>query len=130
MAQTPEEKEIHKKIEPAIRDFVQKIDRAGLQMSALIFDPQGDFLIRCGNAPHQGRELVRLHYMLSLVCAQLEAEGHYDQYDLSEKGGSQYTSNPEEAADRLALALLQVPPSMIPDRILDIAREYAEARRP
>lgn len=130
MAQTPREKELQEKLEPAIRTFVQSVDKLGLQTSALIFDPEGDFLIRCGNAPHQGRELVRLHYFLSLVCANLEEAGYYDRSELSDEGPSPSAPDPQEKADRLVLALLQVPSEMLPDRILELAREYAESRRP
>lgn len=130
MAQTPREKELQEKLEPAIRAFVQNVDKLGLQTSALIFDPDGDFLIRCGNAPHTGRDLVRLHYFLSIVCASLEESGHYDRSELSDEGPSPSTPDPQEKADRLVLALLQVPPELIPDRVLDLAREYAEARKP
>ena len=82
MAQTPKERELSKKLEPAIKAFVQKVDALGLQTSALIFDPEGDFLIRCGNAPHQGRDLVRLHMYLALIVAHLEAAGHFESTEI------------------------------------------------
>jgi hypothetical protein len=127
MPQTPHEKELQKKLEPHIRKFVQEVDKLGLQTSALIFDPTGDFLNRCGNAPHEGKDLVRLHYFLSLVCVNLELLGHYEQ-SKSEDGPK--PSNPEEIADKLVLSLLQAPSDLIPDRVLELATEYAEARRP
>jgi len=124
---TPDEKELHEKLDPAIREFVKKVDSLGLQTSALVFSPDGDFLVRCGNAPHQGRDLVKLHYCLSLICAQLEAQGYYARPEPVSEGSGPI---PEEIADRLVLALLAMPSEMIPDRVLDLALEYAGSRRP
>jgi hypothetical protein len=124
---TPEEKDKQAKLSPAIRDFVAAVERAGLVTSALIFDPEGDFLIKCGNATQEGKEFVRLHYFLSLVVAQLDASGHYTK-DTVELGG--YSSeNAQNVADRLAVALLSMPAEMLPDRIVALAQEYADTRK-
>ncbi len=127
MAQTPREQEIHAKLAPAIKAFVQKVDKLGLQVSALVFDPEGDFLMRCGNAPAEGPDLVKLHYYLSLICACLEASGHYKRSGI--ESGPQ-PSDPEIAADRLALTLLQMPSEDLPARVQDLLQEYMEARKP
>lgn len=127
MAETPREREIRAKLAPAIQKFVQVLDKMGLQVSALVFDPEGDFLMRCGNAPAEGRELVRLHYWLSLICASLEAAGYYER---TEGVSGPQPPDPQESADMLVLALLQMPPDLLPDRVLDLLQQYAESRKP
>jgi hypothetical protein len=125
MAETPREREIRAKLEPAIQKFVQVLDKMGLQVSALVFDPEGDFLMRCGNAPAEGRELVRLHYWLSLICASLEAAGYFQRLD-GESGPQ--PPDPQESADRLVLALLQMPKEMVPERVLQLVDAYVNSR--
>ena len=124
---TPEEKDKQAKITPAIRDFVSAIEKAGLVTSALIFDPEGDFLIKCGNAPQEGKEFVRLHYFLSLVVAQLDASGHFSRTEVDLP--SDTSENAQNVADRLVMALLSMPAEMLPDRIVTLAQEYADTRK-
>jgi hypothetical protein len=124
---TPEQIELQRKLEPAIKRFVLEVDKLGLQTSALIFSPDGDFLMRCGNAPHEGRDLVRLHYFLSIVCARLEASGHYER--TKDFSGPQAPDS-QEIADQLALILMQMPKDLIPVRVCDILDDYVSSRRP
>jgi hypothetical protein len=126
---TPEEKDKQAKITPAIRDFVSAIEKAGLVTSALIFDPEGDFLIKCGNAAQEGKEFVRLHYFLSLVVAQLDASGHYTKDDVDLPADIDTSENSRNVADRLVMALLSMPAEMLPERIVTLAQEYADARK-
>ena len=123
---SPDEKERQTKISPAIHRFVGEMEKAGLQVTALIFDPKGDFLIRAGNVPQQGREFVRLHYLLSLVVANLDAAGHYEKTDVVSGDISQ---DAEQIADRLAVLLLSMPESLLPERIREMAQQYADVRR-
>lgn len=120
-----EDKELQKKIDPIILDFVRKLDNLGLQTSAFIFTPKGDFVVRCGNAPHEGRDLVRLHYFLSMATQILEAEGQYERRtDFS--GPTPQT--PLESADKLALSVLCCP--TIPEQVYELAKKYADERIP
>jgi hypothetical protein len=127
MMQSPDEKELRDRLEPEIHKFVQKVEKEGLQVSALIFDPQGGFLMRCGNAPQEGDELVRLHYFLSLICTRLEAQGQYERFT---PAASYSGPSSEEIADSLAVALLAMPSELIPSQLQELAQQYAASRRP
>ena len=119
--------ELRVKLEPIMNDFVRKVQNLGLTTSALIFDAETGFLVRCGNAPAEGRELVRLHYFLSYVAASLEQQGLSERFKLADKG---LGPSSDELADTLALTLLQTPSDMIPQPVLDSLMEYVNSRRP
>jgi len=126
---SPDETTRQNKINPAIAKFVDAMTKEGLQVSALIFDPEGDFLIRAGNVKQQGEAFVKLHYMLSLVTAHLDAQGYYEHTEPSSPSQASLPRDTQEIADRLAMAVLQVPAELLPDRIVDLAQEYADARK-
>jgi len=126
---SPDEKTRQTKINPAIAKFVDAMGKEGLQCSALIFDPEGGFLIKAGNVQHQGEAFVKLHYMLSLVVARLDASGHYERSEPSSSQAASSTHDPQEIADSLAVMLLSMPPDLLPDRVLDLVNEYADARK-
>ena len=123
---SPEETTRQNKINPAIQRFVASMDKEGLKCSALIFDPDGGFLIKAGNVEHQGEAFVRLHYLLALVVARLDAAGQYKKTSFSPAAKTQDT---QEIADSLAMLLLAMPSEMLPDRVLDLVNEYADARK-
>lgn len=127
MPQDPKDVETARKIAPACHAFTQAMADAGLVTSALIFDEDGSFLIRAGNAPQQGAEFVRLHYYLALVIASLDRMG--ERRDLSVVAGEPATNTqePTEIALRMAQACLMVPVELIPDRIRTMATEYLDA---
>ena len=122
--QTPDEKKLAAKIAPAIHAFTQAIADAGLVTSALIFSPEGEFLMRAGNSPHTGGEFVRLHYYLALVIAQLEASGHFSDTSITD---APRTIDPADVALRLATACIQCPSEMVPSRIRELADAYFDA---
>ena len=122
---SPEETTRQNKINPAIQRFVASMDKEGLKCSALIFDPDGGFLIKAGNVEHQGEAFVRLHYLLALVVARLDAAGQYEKTSFSPAK----TQDTQEIADSLAMLLLAMPSEMLPDRVLDLVNEYADARK-
>jgi hypothetical protein len=124
MPQDPKDVETAKKIAPAVHAFTQAMADAGLVTSALIFDEEGSFLIRAGNAEHRGAEFVRLHYYLSLVIAQLEAMGEGRDMSVVEPASGGTSQDSGEIALRMATACIQVPPELIPDRIRMLAEEY------
>ncbi len=126
---SPDETARQNKINPAIHKFVDAMDKEGLQVSALIFDPEGDFLIRAGNVEHQGEAFVKLHYMLSLVAAHLDAAGYYKHVEPSSPQQASLPRDTQAIADRLAVLLMSMPPTLLPDRVLDLVNEYAEARK-
>lgn len=126
---SPDEKERQTKINPAIHRFVGEMEKAGLQVTALIFDPEGDFLIRAGNVPHQGKEFVRLHYLLSLVVANLDAAGYYEVSEAPAPNLASLGQGAEMIADRLAVLLLSMPESLLPERIREMAQQYADVRK-
>ena len=119
--------DIHKRLDPIMDDFVQKADKLGLTVSALIFNGETGLLTRCGNAPAEGIELVRTHYLLSLIAASLEQRGLFKRTSGS---GKSLGPTSEELADKLVLACLQVPSTLLPERVLDLAQEYAQSMRP
>lgn len=126
---SPEETTRQNKINPAIQRFVASMDKEGLKCSALIFDPDGGFLIKAGNVEHQGEAFVRLHYLLALVVARLDAAGHCSVSEQSTPNQASLSRSPEEIADRLTVSLLSMPTELLPDRIVDLAQEYADARK-
>lgn len=127
MPQDPKDVEIARKIAPACHAFTQAMADAGLVTSALIFDEDGTFLIRAGNAPQQRGEFVRLHYYLALVIAQLDMMG--ERRDLSVVAGEPATNTQDagEIAAKLALAVITVPSDMMPSRVVDLAHQYLAA---
>lgn len=127
MPQDPKDVETAKKIAPACKAFTEAITAAGLEVSALVWDKEGDFLIKVANVERTGSELVRLHYFLSLVIANLDAMG--ERRDMSDFTDTSAVAGqvPTEIAHRLALAAITVPSEMIPDRVRALAEEYLKS---
>jgi hypothetical protein len=125
MTQTPDERKLAAKIAPAIHEFTNKIADAGLVVSALIFDPSGEFLIKAGNCQHRGVQFIRLHTYLSMVVAQLDAAGHYNNESITD---APRTVDPDEIAMKLATACIQVPEDLVPSRIRELAIEFLDAQ--
>jgi hypothetical protein len=125
--QNPNDTEKAKRLAPALAELTRKLEAEGLEYSALIFSPEGEFLIRAGNTKHEGMDFVRLHYYLSLVIANLDAMGlETDLSDVAESAAGN-TQDAGEIAAKLALACITVPTDMIPSRVVDLARQYLEA---
>lgn len=120
------DKELHKKLKPIVEDFVRRIDKTGLKVSALIFNEDG-FLSRCGNTTHTGSALVKLHYYLSFYAANMEALGLWDggEFDLDTppKG-----KTPLELSDNLVIELMAIQDTL-PDRVKQTLKQYAESRK-
>lgn len=122
----PKDEEIARKIAPAVEAFTQTMDDNGLMVSSLIFDENGTFLVRAGNAPHQGEAFVRLHYYLSLAISQLDLMGQRtDMSGFAAEAGTQSRVG-REIALHLAQSCLMVPPELVPDRIRTLAAEYLD----
>ena len=114
-------KDIAARIQPALHAFTQAMSDAGLTASALIFDPEGAFLIRAGNCDREGADFVRLHFYLALVIAQLHATGQYSDFSVTDAPTGE---TPASIAAALALACITVPSDMLPDRIRTLAQDY------
>lgn len=126
MPLTDEQKRVQEKVLPILAEFSRKIREAGVQATALIFDPETDFVMRGGTVPHRGMELVRLHQYLTMACAILERQGDFEQTSVD---SAPQVSNADEIADKLALSILAIPTDMVPTPILEMAQEYARARK-
>ena len=127
MINKPEDVEKAKRISPALRELTRKLEAEGLQYSALIFNPDGEFLIRAGNSEHRGADFVRMHYYLALVIAQLDQMGLQSDLSVVEQMASPSGKDPAEIALRMAQCVLMVPTELVPDRIRTLATEYLDA---
>lgn len=119
--------EIAKKIAPAVHAFTQAMADAGLITSALIFNEEGDFLIRAGNAEHRGQAFINLHAYLALTIAHLDRMGATTDLSVHEPAAGGNSQDPAAIALALATACIQVPSELIPNRIRELAERYLDS---
>ena len=123
----PDQNEIAKKLVPAIGALAKACEDAGLSLTGFVADFEEDILIRFGSIPHvRGMDFIRLNASLAYLTVLADAQGAST--SVFEQPLAPTGQDPLEIADRLAMAAIITPSSEVPDRILDLAREYADAR--
>lgn len=120
--------EIKAKVLPITKRFVQEVSAAGLFVSAFVFNNAGDFLVKTGNLPKNTTpdEFLSLHKYLASISNELDRTGHVEATITND---SPLPPSNLALADKLALAVMAVPPTMLPGPVLDILDEYMESRK-
>lgn len=115
---------------PHIEAAVKKVRDVpgGYLISGFIFrdDVENPVLIRFGNAPVEGEDLIKLHSLLSYTAAVLEDKGLLERADFP---AAPTGPTSEEIADKLAVMLLERPPQDDSDEVIDLVTRYIQSRK-
>ena len=131
---TDEQKRIIGILKPYWDAFMDQIsslnaEGADLCFTGFLYSPRGesDMLLHIANIRPTGKDLVEIHRILATGIARIGARNQYER--VSAPVGPK-VPNPQEIADKLAMALLSDPLIDRDGYLKEILDEYVKARRP
>jgi hypothetical protein len=131
---TDEQKRIIGILKPywdAFMDQISSLNEEGADLcfTGFLYSPRGesDMLLHIANIWPTGNDLVEIHRILATGIARIGARNQYER--TSPRVGLQ-VSNPQEIADKLAMALIADPSTERDEYLKEILDEYVKARRP